>query len=257
MKDIGLSVEFLTIAYNNKEIVKNVSFQLEKGTALAIVGESGCGKSTLLKGIMRILPSYGKITEGNIYMGDESLLTMKDSRWRHITGRHLVMLFQQPGNYFNPIRKLGLQFQDFLYAHGVSGKEWETKSLEALSDAGFQDPRRILASYAFQLSGGMRQRAAVALALSMKPEILLLDEPTSALDSSSVIEFLNLMKKYKNTGAAILFVTHNIRAAVYLAESFIIMKEGQMIEQGTKQDILLHPQNDYTRQLMQAVPKLR
>ena len=167
------------------------------------------------------------------------------------------MLFQQPGSYLDPIRTIGKQFNDFLRAHGVSSVDCRPLALGILERAGLPEGERILSSYAFQLSGGMRQKVAASMILALSPELIVMDEPTSALDSASVINFLNLVKEYAEGGAAILFVTHNIRAASYLSDRIIVMKDGRFLEEGSRETLRLHPKHDYTRELFRAVPDLR
>ena len=237
--------------------VDNVNIRIEAGETLTLVGESGCGKSTILRAVMRILPDQGHVSGGDIMYGYTSILTMNNAEWRGLSGRHIAMIFQQPGGYFDPIRKIGLQFKDFMMAHGVEKKEWYAMAMKCLMDSGFPDAERILDSYAFQLSGGMQQRVAVAMTLAFYPEVLLMDEPTSALDTVSVIAFLNRMKKLIDKGSSILFVTHNIRAAAYLSDQLLIMKHGEIIEAGHREQLMNMPSEPYTEELLRAAVDLR
>ncbi len=252
-----LSMRNLSVSYKEKPVVKNVSFDLRSGESIALVGESGCGKSTILRAVMRILPDQGHVSGGDIMYGYTSILTMNNAEWRGLSGRHIAMIFQQPGGYFDPIRKIGLQFKDFMMAHGVEKKEWYAMAMKCLMDSGFPDAERILDSYAFQLSGGMQQRVAVAMTLAFYPEVLLMDEPTSALDTVSVIAFLNRMKKLIDKGSSILFVTHNIRAAAYLSDQLLIMKHGEIIEAGRREQLMNMPSEPYTEELLRAAVDLR
>ncbi len=238
-------------------MVDRVSLSLKAGEALSIVGESGCGKSTILKAVMRVLPENGKIEGGSVLFKGQDIYGLPAKAWRQVTGHHMVMLFQQPGGYLNPIRTIGRQFSDFLSAHGMEEKKIHGLALESLEKAGLPEGERILSSYAFQLSGGMRQKVAASMILSLNPELIVMDEPTSALDSASVINFLNLVKTYASDGAAILFVTHNIRAASYLSERIIVMHKGRFLEEGNREELRLHSRNAYTRELFRAVPDLR
>lgn len=252
-----LSVQNLSVSYKEKSIVKNVSFDLAKGKSIALVGESGCGKSTVLRAVMRILPEQGRISGGDITYRGDSLLTLSGAKWRGLSGRYIAMIFQQPGGYFDPIRKIGLQFKDFIMAHGVEEKEWYAMAEKCLLYSGFSDAERILDSYSFQLSGGMRQRVAVAMTLAFSPEVLLMDEPTSALDTVSVIAFLNRVKKLADKGTAVLFVTHNIRAAAYLSDYLLIMKDGEIVEAGSREQLMSAPRKAYTKELLCAAIDLR
>lgn len=145
-----LSVRNLSVSYKEKSVVKNVSFDLRSGESIALVGESGCGKSTILRAVMRILPDQGRVSGGDIMYGNTSILTMHNAEWKRLSGRHIAMIFQQPGGYFDPIRKIGLQFKDFMTAHGVGKKEWHAMAVKCLMASGFPDAERILDSYAFQ-----------------------------------------------------------------------------------------------------------
>lgn len=252
-----LSVRNLSVSYKEKSVVKNVSFDLRSGESIALVGESGCGKSTILRAVMRILPDQGRVSGGDIMYGNTSILTMHNAEWKRLSGRHIAMIFQQPGGYFDSIRKIGLQFKDFMTAHGVGKKEWHAMAVKCLMASGFPDAERILDSYAFQLSGGMQQRVAVAMTLAFSPEVLLMDEPTSALDTVSVIAFLNRMKKLIDKGSSILFVTHNIRAAAYLSDQLLIMKHGEIIEAGRRERLMNMPGEPYTEELLRAAVDLR
>lgn len=256
MEDL-LQVQNLTVSYGNRLILNHISFSLKEGESLAVVGESGCGKSTILRALMHVLPSNGNIEEGNILYRGEDIYRLPKESWRKISGHHMAMIFQQPGSYLDPIRKIGKQFNDFLTAHGIPLSDCRRISMESLFQAGLPEGERILDSYAFQLSGGMRQKVAAAMAFSLSPSLIVMDEPTSALDSASVINFLNLIKEAQKKGASVLFVTHNIRAAAYLADRIIVMKEGLFLEEGNREELENHPLHEYTKELFRAVPDLR
>lgn len=257
MEDL-LTIRDLSISYEKQHVtVDHVSLSLKPGEALSVVGESGCGKSTILRALMHVLPDNGKIEGGSLLYRGKDIYRLSPEEWRQVTGRRMVMLFQQPGSYLDPIRTIGKQFNDFLRAHGVSSVDCRPLALGILERAGLPEGERILSSYAFQLSGGMRQKVAASMILALSPELIVMDEPTSALDSASVINFLNLVKEYAEGGAAILFVTHNIRAASYLSDRIIVMKDGRFLEEGSRETLRLHPKHDYTRELFRAVPDLR
>lgn len=249
-----LTVEQLHISYGEKEAVKNLSFSIEEGKVLALVGESGSGKSTLLRSILRL--SKGTKVMGDIRFKDQSLLALSDDAIRNMSGKDIAVIFQLPSNYFNPIRTIGAQYQDFLDAHGV--KLGEEEQLSMLRRVGFEKPEVILCSYVSELSGGMAQRVAIAMALTLRPTLLLADEPTSALDAIHQEETLKLIKSLSEEfGTAVLFVTHNLRAASYVADDILILKAGEMVEWKDKQSILANPQEEYTKVLWNALGMLR
>lgn len=252
-----LEVRNLSISYGNFEAVKHISFSLHPGHALAIVGKSGCGKSTILKAIMHILQEGGRITEGDILFRGKSLKTMSDGEWQSMTGRKIALIFQQPGSYIARNLKIGVQFRDFLLTHGVKESEWEELALRRLSEAGLPDGRRVLDSYVFQLSGGMQQKTASAMALAFKPPLILMDEPTSALDTVSSLVLLNRARKLLSGGTSIIFVTHNLNAAAYLADRLLIMEDGRMIEEGKAEEIQKNPRHAFTRELLDSLLTLR
>ena len=253
MKSV-LTVEQLHISYGEKEAVKNLSFSIEEGKVLALVGESGSGKSTLLRSILRL--SKGTTVMGDIRFKDQSLVALSADEIRSMSCKDIAVIFQLPSNYLNPIRTIGGQYQDFLDAHGV--KLGEEEKLSMLRRVGFENPEVILCSYVSELSGGMAQRVAIAMALTLRPALLLADEPTSALDAIHQEETLKRIKSLcEEFGTAVLFVTHNLRAASYVADDILILKEGEMVEWKDKQSILENPQEEYTKVLWNALGMLR
>ena len=168
-----------------------------------------------------------------------------------------AMVFQNPGNYLNQNLRVRRQYEDFLRAHGVLKKEWPALMEDRLRAVGFSEPKRVLSAYPFQLSGGERQRTATAITLSLSPKLLLLDEPTSALDPIASLEFLDRMKLHQSRGAAILFVTHNIRAGAYLGDRLLILKDGRIVETGPTQEVMEAPQEAYTKELLAAILEVK
>ena len=252
-----LRYDQIDISYNGTPAVQNISFTLDQGEILGIVGESGCGKSTLLKAAMGLLGSAGAVTRGDILYKGENLLDLPEKKLRLLNGPELGMIFQSAGSSFCPIRTVGAQLYEMMKEHGaVSRKEFQAQALELLGKLGFDDG--ILKSYPFELSGGMQQRVGIAAAMLLHPSILLADEPTAALDVSvqkQVLEELLFLRNAFDT--AILLVTHNIGIIRMMADQVLILQNGRMVEYGSTQTVLEHPQAEYTRQLLTAVPKLR
>lgn len=247
-----LSVNHLSIEVAQKCVLNDVCVELNEGEVLSIIGASGSGKSTLLRAILGLLPHQGHISGGEIrYCG--RVLTDDASVHQEVVGSEIAMVFQNPGNYLNPSLRIRRQYEDFLRAHKLPREQWEELMTERLRAVGFASPERLLAAYPFRLSGGERQRAATAITLSLSPKLVLLDEPTSALDPIASLDFLNRMKRYREAGTALIFVTHNIRAGAYLGDRLLILRGGCVVEQGRTEDVMEHPADAYTRELLSAV----
>ena len=238
--------ENVDICYNGSPVIKKVSFSAEKGEILGIAGESGSGKSTLIKAAIGLLGKNGSVTGGKIWYEEKNLLDLNAKELRKICGSEIGMIFQNAGSSFCPIRTVGEQLLE------------EMKEHRKIKKAEFQDPKRILKSYPFELSGGMQQRVGVAAAMLLKPKILLADEPTSALDVSIQKQVVEQMKMIREQyGTTILIVTHNIGVIRAMADSMLVLKDGKMKEYGKTQEVLSHPQSDYTKRLLAAIPVLR
>lgn len=251
-----LAVEHLSIEVAKKRVLDDVSLALEAGEALSIIGASGSGKSTLLRAMLGLLPHEGKAVDGDILYHGASLLH-NAALQKEVAGRDFAMVFQNPGNYLNPSLRVRRQYEDFLRAHGVLRKEWPSLMEARLRAVGFDEPKRVLAAYPFQLSGGERQRTATAITLTLSPKLLLLDEPTSALDPIAALDFLDRMKAERERGAALVFVTHNIRAGAYLGDRLLILKDGRIVETGPTKEIMEKPQEAYTKELLAAILEVK
>lgn len=253
-----LEVQHVTITYKDHIAVENVSFQVAENQILAIVGESGSGKSTLIRAIDGLLPETGKVTEGKILYLRNLLNDPGQKNLQKLRGREIAMIFQNPGEYLNPRRKIESQFMEMLDIHG-NGTRQEKRSLalQMLNRLNLPDAERILKSYPFQLSGGMNQRVAIAMAISTKPKLLLADEPTSALDVTVQAQVVKELLELRQTfGTAMILVTHNIAVASKMADQIVVMKSGKIQEYGTRDQVILEPKSTYTRELLNAVPGL-
>ena len=254
-----LRYDHVDISYNGVNAIKDVSFTVDEGEILGIVGESGSGKSTLIKAAMGLLGDTGLVTRGDIWYKGKNLPDLSAAELRKLNGPELGMIFQYAGSSFCPIRTVGAQLYESMSEHeAVSKEEFRTRAVELLGKIGFENGRRILDSYPFELSGGMQQRVGIAAAMLLNPGVLLADEPTSALDVSvqkQVVEEMLLVRK--TFGTSIVLVTHNIGVIGAMADKVLVMKHGEMVEYGETRQVLNNPKEDYTRLLMSAVPKLR
>lgn len=254
-----LRYDHVDISYNGALAVKDVSFTLEPGEILGIVGESGCGKSTLIKAPMGLPGSTGMVTRGDIWYKGKNLPDLPAKALRRLNGPELGMIFQNTGSAFCPVRTLGAQLYEAMKAHEkISKPQFRRRALELLGKLGLEDGPRVLESFPFELSGGMQQRVGIAAAMLLHPSVLFADEPTSALDVSvqkQVVEEMLLVRK--TFGTAIVLVTHNMGIIEAMADKVLVMKNGERVEYGPAQQVLENPQAQYTRQLLAAVPRLR
>ncbi|MDD7409678.1 ABC transporter ATP-binding protein [Fusobacterium gastrosuis] len=254
-----LEIKNLAIQYIDKKVVvENFSLSLKKGEIISIVGESGSGKSTVLRSIIGLLSNNGKIISGDILYEGQSLKNKSLKDWLALRGTEITMISQDSGGTLNPIRKIGTQYIEYIQAHSnVSKKEAEEKALSLLEKVKLRNPKNVMESYPHQLSGGMKQRVGIAMALTFNPKIILADEPTSALDVTTQAEIVReLMELREEFDTAMILVTHNIGVAAYMADKIIVMKDGNIVEQGTREEVIEHPKDDYTKKLLNAVPEM-
>ena len=257
----NLIVDRLTVTYGEKLAVDGVSFSLSPGKIYVIVGESGSGKSTLLRTIGGLLTKEGKIVSGDIWMGEQNLIQLSEKEWCEGHGNKMGYIFQNPEQSLSPLAKIGKQFVECQNMHAkTAGKKSKKEILEdaeeLLKELRFENPQRVLKSYPFELSGGMCQRVAIALAIMNQPSLLLADEPTSALDvASQDMTIETLLALRKKTDLSILLVTHNMEVARRLADEIGVMYQGRIIESGLPEEIWNDPKEDYTKKLIAAIPQ--
>lgn len=253
-----LDVKNLDISYGSKLTVSGVNIQLDKGEILSIVGESGSGKTTVIRAVMGCLPGRGHVSGGSITFGGRDMLKNTREDWRKISGSEMSMIFQDSGNMINPICRIGEQFTDYILAHAPQKSKAEAAEMakDMLNKVRLPNPQNIMNSYPFELSGGMRQRVGIAMAMIFSPKLLLADEPTSALDVTTQAQIIRQIVDVRNEyNAAVILVTHNIGVASYVSNKLMVMKNGHVVESGGR-EIIENPQHAYTKELLAAVPEL-
>lgn len=253
-----LDIQHMEISYGAVPVVFDVNLQIGKGEILGIVGESGSGKSTVVKGVMGLLGGNGAVTKGDIYYQNQNVLDLNHEALRKLRGSQMTMVFQNPSASLCPIRNIGSQLYESISQHEkVSRKDVDNRALELFEKIGLKDGKQILRSYSFQLSGGMNQRVCIAMAMLLNPGLLLADEPTSALDVTVQAQVLDELLKMRNLyGTAIAIVTHNIGIVERMADKVAVMHQGKVVEYGTKEEVIHHPQEAYTKRLLNAVLRL-
>jgi peptide/nickel transport system ATP-binding protein len=260
---VVLSLCGLTVSVRNQggtvPLVNEISFDLRRGETLAIAGESGSGKSITSLAIMGLLPPPAvKITAGNISLNGQPLSTLGEAEMRMIRGNRIAMIFQEPMTSLNPMMSIGAQLIEAIRAHStLSEREARAEAIAALTAVRLSDPARRMSQYPHELSGGMRQRVMIAMALALKPEVLIADEPTTALDVTVQREVLELLRDLQATqGTAILLITHDMGVVAEMADRVAIMREGRVVETGEVAQIFAAPTQSYTRELLAAVPRM-
>ena len=239
--------------------VDGVDLELEEGGTLGVVGESGCGKSVTALSIMRLIPDPpGKITQGEILFGGTNLLSLSEAEMRKIRGRSISMIFQEPMTSLNPVFQIGDQISEVLRLHeGMSRKDAWNRSIEMLRMVGIPAPERRVYEYPHQLSGGMRQRAMIAMALACSPKLMIADEPTTALDvtiQAQILELISGLQKEK--GMSVILITHNLGVIAETAQKVAIMYAGRIVEYTGVRPIYATPKHPYTQGLLQSIPRL-
>lgn len=261
-----LTVEDLNIGFRSEgrdvTVVRDVSFTLEAGKTLALVGESGSGKSVTSLGIMGLLPPPPQSrTSGRILLHSETdtdLLSLSEARMRRVRGDRIAMIFQEPLTSLNPVHTIGDQIVEAIRSHRrMSRRKARDRAVELIGQVGIPDAPARLGTYPHELSGGMRQRIMIAIALALEPDILIADEPTTALDVTVQAQILDLLRRMQEeTGMAMLFITHDFGVVADVADRTIVMYAGEVVEQGATETVLGHPLMPYTQGLMNSVPQL-
>ena len=237
--------------------VNGVSYRVEPGKTLGIVGESGSGKTTVIRAVLGLLAGGGKVTEGSITFEGEDLLSYTPEQWRKLRGSDISMIFQDSGAMMNPTRKVGKVFTEYILTHeNISKKEAWSKGIAMLERMRLPSPDNIMESYPFQLSGGMRQRVVIAIALACDPKVLIADEPTTALDVTIQAQILDLMRDLqKKIKTSIIIITHNLGVVANIADRVAVMYGGKLVETGDVEDIFHNPCHEYTKGLLRSIPK--
>ncbi|MDO5739081.1 MAG: ABC transporter ATP-binding protein [Ornithinimicrobium sp.] len=257
-----LSVQDLTVTFGRGDkaftAVDHVNFDVAPGQTVGLVGESGCGKSVTSLAIMRLLPSRGNTVTGSVTFDGQDLLTLSDTQMRDRRGSDVAMIFQDPLSSLNPVVPLGIQVAEVLERHkGMKRGPAMERSVELLNKVGIPDPQRRLREYAHQLSGGMRQRALIAMALACEPRLLIADEPTTALDVTIQAQILALLRELvQDSGTALVMITHDLGVIAGLCDEVNVLYAGKVVERAQRHDLFATPRHPYTGGLLSSIPRL-
>ena len=262
-----LEVENLSVRFGEgrhaTEVVSGVSFSLRRGETLSIVGESGSGKTLTGKAILRILPKAARITSGRAVLhdrqgGSRDLMSLSEPEMRALRGGRVSMIFQEPMSSLSPLHTVGAQTAEAVLLHtDLRGAAVRARCLEIFDEVGFPDPARAFGAYPFELSGGLRQRAMIAMAMACTPDLLIADEPTTALDVTTQAQVLDLMKRLQaETGLSVILVTHDLGVVANMADRVVVMRRGKVVETGPTAEVLERPGHGYTRALIAAAPEI-
>jgi oligopeptide/dipeptide ABC transporter ATP-binding protein len=242
------------------QAVRGVSFSLQHGETLAVVGESGCGKSISLKAVLGLLPETGRIESGSVLLEGRNIAHLPEREMREIRGRDMSMIFQDPLTSLNPTMNVGSQIEEVLKLHrgGMTRTERDARVLELLHLVGIPNPKERYRQYPHQFSGGMRQRVMIAIALACDPKILVADEPTTALDVTIQAQIIDLMKELqKKINTAIVLITHNLGVVASIANRVVVLYGGKVMEQGLLNEVFYEMRHPYTQGLLDSIPKLK
>ncbi len=264
--DVILDIQGLAVEYRSRgtvmRVLPGIDLTIRRGQVVGLVGESGSGKSTLALTVLRLLPANGRIAAGRVILdGSTNLASVTGEELRRIRGDRIAMIFQDPLTSLNPVFKIGHQMTDVQAAHcghrarREDHRRFQVRAVALLHQVGLADPEQVVRCYPHQLSGGMRQRVMIAMALSLQPELLIADEPTSALDVTTEAQILGLLRQIKaDRDLTILFVTHDLSVVAQMCDRVVVMYAGQVVEQGAVADVFEQPQHPYTQALLDAVP---
>jgi oligopeptide/dipeptide ABC transporter ATP-binding protein len=253
----GLKTEFAT-KKGRVRAVDGIDFTLRRGEILGIAGESGCGKSVTALSILRLLPDYADISSGSIVMNGRDLLGLSEDAMCDVRGNEIAMIFQDPMTSLNPVLTLATQMiEPFVIHQGMTKAQGREKALEMLKKVGISSPEQRLDEYPHQLSGGMRQRVMIAMALSCNPQLLIADEPTTALDVTTQAQILDLMRELRNDlGTAVMLITHDLGVVAEMADNVLVMYAGRAVEYSPAEELFERPKHPYTQGLLQSIPRL-
>lgn len=255
-----LTISDLTIAFTGDtgthEVTDHLSLTLDEGEVVCLVGESGCGKSVTSMSLLGLLGSGGSVKEGSICYEDRDLLTLSEKELDQIRGKEISMIFQDPMSSLNPVFTIGYQIMEGLRIHlELKKREAWVRAVELLDRVGMKEPEMVMKSYPYTLSGGMRQRAIIAMALACNPKLLIADEPTTALDVSVQAQIMELLKRLqKESRMAVLLITHDMGVVSHMADRVLVMYAGQIVEEAEAEELFRHPSHPYTRALLSAIP---
>jgi ABC-type dipeptide/oligopeptide/nickel transport system ATPase component len=257
-----LDVQHLAVTFGKARgtrVVDDVSFTMAAGETLGLVGESGSGKSVTAFSILRLLQPPGEVVGGRILFEGRDLLTLSEREMRGVRGARISLIFQEPMTALNPVMRVGDQIAEALTAHNMaSRRDARDRATELLAAVRIPDPARRVRDYPHQLSGGMRQRVMIAIALACRPPLVIADEPTTALDVTIQAQVLELLRQLQSEfGVALLLITHDFGVIAEMADRVAVMREGRIVETGPVRQILRTPSHEYTRQLLAAVPGMR
>ena len=258
-----LDVQNLTVTFTGEQstvtAVDDVSFQVAAGETLGVVGESGSGKSVTAFAIMRLLQAPGKVTGGRVLFDGRDLLTLSEREMRAVRGGRISLIFQEPMTALNPVMRVGDQIAEALTVHGKASRgEARRQAVELVDAVRIPDAARRVRDYPHQLSGGMRQRVMIAIALACRPPLIIADEPTTALDVTIQAQVLDLMRELRaRYNLALLLITHDFGVIAEMADRVAVMYQGRLVEEGPVRQILRQPAHEYTQRLLAAVPGMR
>jgi ABC-type dipeptide/oligopeptide/nickel transport system ATPase component len=251
-----LDVRDLSVAFGDRTVVDRVSFQIATGETLGLVGESGSGKSVTAFSIVRLLQPSGRIAGGQVLFDGRDLLALTEREMRGVRGARIALIFQEPMTALNPVMRIGDHIAEALLAHGLAGRhEARQRAIALLEAVRIPEAARRVRDYPHQLSGGMRQRVMIAIALACRPPLVIADEPTTALDVTIQAQVLDLLRELKQEfNLALLLITHDFGVVAAMADRVAVMYHGRLVEEGPVRQILRAPQHEYTKSLLAAVP---
>jgi oligopeptide/dipeptide ABC transporter ATP-binding protein len=254
-----LDIRDLSVSYGTARgqlrALRNINMSISPGKIIGIVGESGCGKSTLISSIIRLLAPNARVDGGSILFRGNDLLSLNPEAMRALRGDEISMVFQDPMTSLNPVMTIGRQMADVQHRDKRPPAEKRNRTIRMLERVGIPDPKQQLNRYPHHLSGGMRQRVAIAMALMTEPSLLIADEPTTALDATLEVQIIHrLQQLQKDFGCSILFISHHLGVIAELCDEVVVMYAGEIVENGSTRDVFLRPQHPYTRKLLECDP---